>query len=78
MGHYNVLNRKLVFLEEIVMTQLRPDIVLRPRVTRQFVMVELKVPWEDRTEISHYLKRQRYTELQANVWTEDERHGCYL
>ena len=41
------LNKKLVFPREIVMTNLRPDIVLSSQKAKTVVMIELTVPWED-------------------------------
>ena len=77
------LDKKLVFPEEIVMTQLRPDIVMWSRDSRQVALVELTVPWEDRAEVSHHLKREKYAELQAEcvdrgwkTWVFPVEVGC--
>ena len=77
------LNQKLVFPQEIVTTQLRPYIVLWSEDTRQVALVELTVPWEERVEISHHLKREKYAELQAEcvekgwkTWVFPVEVGC--
>ena len=45
----------------IVITRLRPDIVLLSRKSKQVVMIELNVPWEDR--FANEWKRANYQEL---------------
>lgn len=44
------LGRQLKFLAHIIMTSLRPDIILLCESARQVIMLELTVPWEDRME----------------------------
>ena len=44
------LKKQLKFPEEIAHTNLRPDIVLWSRGTKQVVLIELTVPWEERIE----------------------------
>ena len=41
------LGRQLKFLEDVVKTKLRPDILLLSKKTRQIILKELTVPWED-------------------------------
>ena len=48
---------RMAFPEEVVVTRSRPDIVLWSPQTRQVIMIELPVPWEERVEESHELKR---------------------
>ncbi|KAK0150652.1 hypothetical protein N1851_008245 [Merluccius polli] len=57
------LGKQLRFPEHIVETTLRPDIVLFSDVTRQVVLLELTVPWEERMEEANERKRAKYTEL---------------
>jgi hypothetical protein len=59
------LNKKLVFPKDIITTSLHSDIVLWSPDSKQVAMVELTVPWEERVEASHHLKRDKYSELQA-------------
>ena len=54
------LNKKLVFPREIVMTNLRPDIVLSSQKAKTVVMIELTVPWEDHIEEANERKRLKY------------------
>ena len=57
------IGSKLVFPQKIVTTALRPDIVLWSERSRQVVMVELTVPWEERVEEAYHMKRNKYEEL---------------
>ncbi|RXN22630.1 reverse transcriptase [Labeo rohita] len=44
------LGRQLKFPEYILSTSLRPDMVITSDASKQVVLVELTVPWEDRME----------------------------
>ncbi|XP_072560565.1 uncharacterized protein [Paramormyrops kingsleyae] len=44
------LGRQLKFPDHIISTTLRPDMVLTSESTKQVVLLELTVPWEDRIE----------------------------
>ena len=57
------LNKKLVFPREIVMTNLKPDIVLLSEKAKTVVMIELTVPWEDHIEEANERKILKYDEL---------------
>ena len=57
------LGRQLKFPEHISATSLRPDMVLTSESTKQVVLVELTVPWEDRIEEANERKRAKYAEL---------------
>ena len=59
------LERRLKFPQNIYATSLRPDIVLSSESTKQVVLLELTVPWEDRLEEAHERKRAKYQELVA-------------
>ena len=52
-------------LEEVVVTALRPDMVLVARSVCKIVMVELTVPWETRMEAARERKLDRYAGLKA-------------
>ncbi|XP_078608663.1 uncharacterized protein LOC144880403 [Branchiostoma floridae x Branchiostoma japonicum] len=60
------LDRKLTFPEEITTTNLRPDIVIWSAKTRQVVILELTVPWEDRLEEAFERKAEKYSELKQS------------
>ena len=45
------LGKQLVF-PDVVHTNLRPDIVIWSQSPRRMILVELTVPWEERTEES--------------------------
>ncbi|XP_060589959.1 uncharacterized protein LOC132745154 [Ruditapes philippinarum] len=57
------LGKKLKFPEEVTHTSLRPDIVMWSRSPKLMVMVELTVPWEERVEESHEIKKGKYPDL---------------
>ena len=56
------LQKRLRF-PPIVETQLRPDIVIWSEKEKKIAVVELTVPWEERCEASHELKKAKYEEL---------------
>ncbi|XP_053183947.1 LOW QUALITY PROTEIN: uncharacterized protein LOC128367182 [Scomber japonicus] len=57
------LGRQLKFPEFITSTSLRPDLVLTSPSSKQVLLVELTVPWEDRMEEANERKRLKYQEL---------------
>jgi hypothetical protein len=57
------LQQQLRFPQEIAVTNLRPDIVLWSSCTKQVILVELTVPWEERVEESFERKRAKYQDL---------------
>lgn len=65
------LGRQLKFPEDITVTTLRPDMVLMSE-TRQVVLLELTVPWEDWMEEPFERKRAKYeglaVECRSKVW----------
>lgn len=65
------LGKQLKFPEQIVETTLRPDIVLFSDSTKQVVLLELTVPWEERMEEANERKRAKY----ANLVEECRRRG---
>ncbi|XP_061876851.1 uncharacterized protein LOC133629831 [Entelurus aequoreus] len=66
------LKKQLKFPEEIAHTTLRPDIVLCSKGNKQVVLIELKVPWEERMEEAYERKLKKYQTLilrsQQNGW----------
>ncbi|XP_056314571.1 uncharacterized protein LOC130229674 [Danio aesculapii] len=66
------LKKQLKYPEEIAQTSLRPDIVLWSRGTKQVVLIELTIPWEERMEEAHERKLKKYQSLilesQENGW----------
>ena len=77
------VDKKLIFPQCITTTTLRPDIVLWSQSSKQVAMVELTVPWEERTEEAYHLKKTKYSELQEEcaskgwkVWVLPVVFGC--
>jgi len=57
------LGRQLKFPEHIARMSMRPDLVLTTDSTKQVVLVELTVPWEDRKGEAFERKKAKYLEL---------------
>ena len=57
------LQTQLVFPPEIAVRRLRPDIVMWSRSTRNLIIIELTVPWEERMEEANERKREKYQDL---------------
>ncbi|XP_053376493.1 uncharacterized protein LOC128547531 [Mercenaria mercenaria] len=72
------LKKQLKFPQEITVTHLRPDVVLWSASTKQVVMVELTVPWEERIEGSFERKLIKYQAPQTAAWREVGGHGVFL
>jgi len=71
------LDKKLQF-PDIVQTSLRPDIVIQSTATKRLVIVELTLPWEERSQGAYELIKAKYTYLQLNsVKSVDGKLGCF-
>ena len=77
------LGRQLKFPSTIAETTLRPDMVLMSETTRQVVLLELTVPWEDRMEEAYERKSAKYEELASvcrskgwRTWCDPIEVGC--
>ena len=57
------LQTQLVFPPEIAVLRLRPDIVMWSGSTRNLIIIELTVPWEERMEEANERKREKYQDL---------------
>ena len=57
------LGKQLRFPEHIASTRLRPDMVIFSNSTKQVIMMELTVPWEERMDEAQERKRAKYQEL---------------
>ena len=57
------MGSRLVFPIEITVTNLRPDILIYSRLSKQIIIMELTVPWEDRMGEANARKRDKYEEL---------------
>ncbi|KAL4001244.1 hypothetical protein ACER0C_006543 [Sarotherodon galilaeus] len=57
------LAKQLKFPEAVAKTTLRPDIVVTSVVSKQVILLELTVPWEEHMEETHERKRAKYSEL---------------
>jgi len=57
------LGKQLKFQENAAATTLRPDMVLISEASKQIVLLELTVTWEDHIEEANERKRVKYAEL---------------
>jgi len=56
------LRQKLVF-PDVVKTSLHPDIVIWSTIPKMMILVELTVPWKERTDEANERKRSKHQEL---------------
>ena len=56
------LRQKLVF-PDVVKTSLHPDIVIWSKIPKMMILVELTVPWKERTDEANKRKRSKYQGL---------------
>ena len=71
------LKKQLKFPQEITVTNQRPDIVLWSAASKQVVMVELTVPWEERLEESFERKREKYQALTDTCTEKGWKAWCF-
>ena len=70
------LERQLKFPSHIAVTTLRPDIVIVSESTKQAVLLELTVPWEDRLEEAFERKLSKYAGLISDCQQAGWRARC--
>ena len=61
------LDGKVSFLQHVVLTNLRPDIVLWAYSVKEVILGGLTVPWEDNIDYAFKRKLARYSELDSRV-----------
>ena len=71
------LEKRLVFPQDIVITTLRPDMVLMHRSLKRIVIMELTVPWEDRMDEAHERKGLKYEDLRQRCVQAGWKASCY-
>ncbi|KAK1789677.1 hypothetical protein P4O66_015578, partial [Electrophorus voltai] len=54
------LGRQLKFPQHIAKTSFRPDMIITSAASKQLIMLELSVPWEERMEEANGRKRAKY------------------
>ena len=57
------LGKQLKFPSRITSTRLRPDMIIVSDSTKQLIILELTVPWEERMDEANERKRAKYQEL---------------
>ncbi|CAC5382484.1 unnamed protein product [Mytilus coruscus] len=71
------LKQKLQFPPQIAVTNQRPDIVIWSASTKQAILLELTVPWEERIEDANERKRLSIKTYLQNVETMDGGFGYF-
>ena len=71
------LEKRLVFPAEIVVTALRPDMVLVERLKKMVMIFELTVPCEDRMMEANVRKSNKYEELRQECEDAGWKARCY-
>ncbi|KAL4008901.1 hypothetical protein ACER0C_002753 [Sarotherodon galilaeus] len=57
------LGKQLKFPQNIAKTSLRPDMIIISEASKQLIMLELTVPWEERIEEANERKQGKYQDL---------------
>lgn len=70
------LGKQLKFQEVAAITTLRPDIVLTSVASKQVILLELTVPWEDHMEEANERKRAKYSQLVEECRSKGWRTIC--
>lgn len=70
------LGKHLKFPEAVAKTTPRPDIVLTSAVSKQVILFELTVPWEEKLEEAHERKRAKYADLVEECRNNGWRTRC--
>ena len=61
------LGGMMAFPQHIVITNLRPDIVVWSDQGKEVLLVELTVPWEENMEVAHERKMTKYDTLRMEI-----------
>lgn len=70
------LEKQLKFPQHIVSTTLRPDILLVSESSKNIIIMELTVPWEDRLGEAHERKRTKYDNLVTSCREQGWKARC--
>lgn len=70
------LGKQLKFPARITATRLRPDMIILSDSTKQLIMLELTVPWEERMDEANERKRAKYQELVEECRRQGWRTRC--
>ena len=67
------LNSRLYFPPDIIITDMRPDLIIWSKLRKIVIIGELTVPWEDNIDERNEYKRAKYQELVSDIkargWT---------
>ena len=71
------IGERLKVPEQIAITTLRPDLILWSTETRQVLLIELIVPWEENIDVACERKLEKYQELVEQCKFNKWRTACY-
>ena len=71
------LEKRLKFPEEIIETALRPDIIVFSTSTKQIIMLELTIEWEENFLVANERKLLKYEPLVDQSQRKGWRASCY-
>ena len=57
------LGKRVKIPDHIMLTRLKPDLILASNSTKQMIVTELTIPLEERMEVSAEMKKSKYEEL---------------
>lgn len=67
MGDAGIPRMTAGFFLDVIVTNLRPDIVLRSHEGKRIIMVGLTVPWEERCEEAYQTNEIKYQDLVDDI-----------
>ena len=71
------IGTRLKVPEQIATTTLRPDLILWSTETKQVLLIELTVPWEENIEVACERKLEKYQELVEQCKVNKWRTACH-
>ena len=71
------LEEQMTFPSEILITNMRPDIVVWSREAKSVILCELTVPWEENVEAAHEYKTSKYAGLMTECRERGWKIECY-
>ena len=71
------IRERLKVTKKITTTTLRPDLILWSSETRQVLLIELTIPWEENINVACERKLKKYQELVEQCKYNKWRTACY-
>ena len=71
------LNTRLYFPPDIIVTDMRPDLIIWSKKTKVVIIGELTVPWEDNIDERNEYKRAKYQDLVSDIKSRGWSVHCF-